>query len=144
MRPSSARLLHTSVRISDLTFPASSILLPRTRVIFVHLDNLISFAKRDRDGQVDGYLVGYLPDEVVLLFFRRGELISAASIGSHGRTVTSIGEGLRRLKSDPEPFLFPLFDVAHLFLHRFFGGGAFSAPGPADAVFEAVIEAFFT
>ena len=102
MRPSSARLLHTSVRISDLTFPASGILVPRTRAIFVHLDNLISFAKRDRDGRVDGYLVGYLPEEVVLLFFRKGELINAASIGPHGRAVTSISEGLRRLKSDPE------------------------------------------
>ena len=102
MRPSSARLLHTSVRVSDLTFPASGILVPRTRAIFVHVDNLISFAKRDRDGRVDGYLVGYLPEEVVLLFFRQGELISAASIGPHGRNTTSIGEALRRLKSDPE------------------------------------------
>ena len=102
MRPSSARLLHTSVRVSDLTFPASGILVPRTRAVFIHVDNLISFAKRDRDGRVDGYLVGYLPEEVVLLFFRMGELINAASIGPHGRTVISIGEGLRRLKSDPE------------------------------------------
>lgn len=102
MRPSSARLLHTSVRISDLTFPASGILVPRTRAIFIHVDNLISFAKRDRDGRVDGYLVGYLPEEVVLLFLRQGELINAATIGPHGRTVISIGEGLRRLKSDPE------------------------------------------
>jgi len=102
MRPSSARLLHTSVRVSDLTFPASGILVPRTRAIFIHVDNLISFAKRDRDGRVDGYLVGYLPEEVVLLFFRKGELINAASIGPHGRTITSVAEGLRRLKSDPE------------------------------------------
>jgi hypothetical protein len=102
MRPSSARLLHTSVRVSDLTFPASGILVPRTRAIFVHIDNLISFAKRDRDGRVDGYLTGYLPEEVVLLFFRSGELINAASIGPHGRTVVSIAEALRRFKSDPE------------------------------------------
>lgn len=102
MRSSSARLLHTSVRVSDLTFPASGILVPRTRAIFIHIDNLISFAKRDRDGRVDGYLAGYLPDEVVLLFFRKGELINAASIGPHGRAVTSVAEGLRRIKSDPE------------------------------------------
>jgi hypothetical protein len=102
MRSSSARLLHTSVRVSDLTFPASGILVPRTRAIFIHVDNLISFAKRDRDGRVDGYLVGYLPEETVLLFFRKGELINAASIGPHGRSITSIAEGLRRLRSDPE------------------------------------------
>lgn len=102
MRPSSARLLHTSVRISDLTYPASGILVPRTRAIFIHVDNLISFAKRDRDGRVDGYLAGYLPEEVVLLFFRQGDLINAATIGPHGRGTISIGEGLRRFKSDPE------------------------------------------
>jgi hypothetical protein len=46
--------------------------------------------------------VGYLPEEVVLLFLRKGELVNAASIGPHGRSVMAIGEGLRRLKSDPE------------------------------------------
>lgn len=102
MRYSSARLLNSSVRISDLTFPTSGVMLPRTRAIFVHLENLISFAKRDRDGRVDGYLTGYLPDEVVLLFFRQGEVINAASIGPAGRAIIAIGEALRRLKSDPE------------------------------------------
>jgi hypothetical protein len=102
MRPSSARLLNTSVRISEVTFPAAGILVPRTRAIFIHLDNLISFAKRDRDGKVDGYLVGYQPEEVVLLFFRKGEVINAASIGPVGRTLMPIAEALRRLKSDPE------------------------------------------
>lgn len=77
-------------------------MLPRTRAIFVHLDNLISFAKRDRDGRVDGYLVGYLPEEVVLLFFRQGEVINAASIGPAGRAIIAITEALRRLKADPE------------------------------------------
>jgi hypothetical protein len=102
MRPSSARLLHTSVRISDLTFPASGILVPRTRAVFIHVENLISFAKRDRDGRVDGYLAGYLPEEVVLLFFRKGEVINAASIGPRGRALISIPEALRRFKSEPE------------------------------------------
>jgi hypothetical protein len=102
MRYSSARLLHSSVRISDLTFPTSGIMLPRSRAIFVHLDNLISFAKRDRDGKVDGYLTGYLPDEDVLLFFRRGEVINAATIGPAGRGAIPISEALRRLKSEPE------------------------------------------
>ncbi len=102
MRPTSARLLRTSVRISDLTFPASGILVSRTRAIFVHLDNLLSFAKRDRDGRVDGYFAGYLPEEVVLLYFRGGELISATTIGPHGRSVIAVGEAIRRLKSDPD------------------------------------------
>jgi hypothetical protein len=102
MRPSSARLLDTSIRISELAFPAAGLMVPRTRAIFIHLDNLISFAKRDRDGYVDGYLVGYLPEEVVLLFFRKGDVINAATIGPAGRALLPIGEALRRLKSDPE------------------------------------------
>lgn len=102
MRPGGTRLLHSSVRLADLTFPASRLLVPRTRAVFIHLDNLISFAKRDRDGRVDGYLAGYLPDEVVLVFFRQGEVISAAALGDHSRRVISLGEGIRRLRSDPE------------------------------------------
>ncbi|MEO8294768.1 MAG: hypothetical protein ABI613_04565 [Gemmatimonadota bacterium] len=102
MRVSSARLLNSSVRIADLTFPASGVMLPRTRAIFVHLENLLSFAKRDRDGRVDGYLTGYLPEEDVVLFFRQGEVINAATIGPGGRAVVPISEALRRLKSDPE------------------------------------------
>jgi hypothetical protein len=102
MRSSSARLLHSSVRISDLTFPTSGIIINRTRTIFVHLDNLISFAKRDRDGRVDGYVAGYLPEELVLLFFRQGELINAAAIGPQGRTVIPVNEALKRIRSDPE------------------------------------------
>jgi hypothetical protein len=102
MRPSSARLLNSSVRISDLAFPASSLLVARTRAAFIHLDNLLSFAKADRDGRVDGYLVGYLPEEVVLLFFRKGEVISAGKIWEQGRRVLPVPDAIRRLRSEPE------------------------------------------
>ncbi len=102
MRPSSARLLNSSVRISDLAFPASSLLVARTRAAFIHLDNLLSFAKADRDGRVDGYLAGYLPEELVLVFFRKGEVISAARIWEQGRRVIAVADAIRRLRSDPE------------------------------------------
>lgn len=102
MRPSSARLLHSSVRISDLAYPASSLLVARCRAVFIHLDNLISFAKADRDGRVDGYLAGYLPEELVLLFFRKGEVISAGRIAAEERRVIPVTEALRRLRADPE------------------------------------------
>lgn len=102
MRSSSARLLHSSVRISDLAYPASSLLVARCRAVFVHLDNLLTFAKADRDGRVDGYLAGYLPEELVLLFFRKGEVISAGRIAADERRVIPVPEALRRLRSDPE------------------------------------------
>lgn len=102
MRASSARLLHTAVRLADITFPTTGLLLARTRLAFVHLDNLITFAKRDRDGRVDGFLAGYLPDELVLLFFRQGEVVNAASLRPEGRGIVPVGEALRRLKEEPE------------------------------------------
>ena len=102
MLVSGTRLLHSAIRLSDVAFPASEILLARTRLIYVHLDNLISFAKRDRDGKVDAYFLGYLPDELILLFFQKGELVTAAGIGAAQRSVLPVAEAVRRLKADPE------------------------------------------
>jgi hypothetical protein len=102
MRGSSARLAGSTVRLGDLSFPATGFLLARTRSLFVHLDNLVSFAKRDRDGRVDGYLAAWLPDEVLLLFMRRGELVNAVELTAAGRGVVPVGEALRRLRAEPE------------------------------------------
>lgn len=102
MRVSGTRLLHSAIRLSDVAFPASDTLLARTRLIYIHLDNLLSFAKRDRDGKVDAYFLGYLPDELILLFFQKGELVTAAGIGAGQRSVLPVAEAVRRLKSDPE------------------------------------------
>jgi len=102
MLVSGTRLLHSAIRLSDVAFPASEILLARTRLIYVHLDNLLSFAKRDRDGKVDAYFLGYLPDELILLFFQKGELVTAAGIGAAKRSVLPVAEAVRRLKADPE------------------------------------------
>jgi hypothetical protein len=102
MRGSSARLAGSTIRLGDLAFPASRFLLARTRSLFVDLDNLVSFAKRDRDGRVDGYLAGWLPDDVILLFVRRGEVVNAVELNATTRAVVPVGEALRRLRSDPE------------------------------------------
>jgi hypothetical protein len=102
MRASSARLLQTSVRLFDLVFPTTGQMITRTRIAFIDMDSVLSFAKRDRDGQVDAWLAGYLPDELVLLFFRRGEVVNAASLRPDGRAVISIAEALRRIHAEPE------------------------------------------
>jgi len=102
MRASTARLMNTPVRLADLVFPQTHRLIHRTRLAFVHLDNLLSFAKRDRDGRVDGYITAHLPDECLLLFFRKGEAVNAASIHTAGRQVITIGEGLRRMRAEVE------------------------------------------
>jgi hypothetical protein len=102
MRASTARLMNSPVRLADLVFPQTHRLIHRTRLAFVHLDNLLSFAKRDRDGRVDGYITAHLPDECLLLFFRKGEAVNAASIHTAGRQVITIVEGLRRMRAEVE------------------------------------------
>src|SRR5256884_9549840 len=96
MRASTARLMNSPVRLADLTFPQVNRLIHRTRLAFIHLDNLLAFAKRDRDGRVDGYITAYLPEECLLLFFRKGEAVNAASLHTGGRRGVAITEALNR------------------------------------------------
>ncbi len=102
MRASTARLMNSPVRLADLTFPQVNRLIHRTRLAFIHLDNLLAFAKRDRDGRVDGYITAYLPDECLLLFFRKGEAVNAASLHTSGRQVITITEALKRMRTEVE------------------------------------------
>jgi hypothetical protein len=102
MRASTARLTNSPVRLADLQFPEVNRLIHRTRLAFVHLDNLLAFAKRDRDGRVDGYIAAYLPDECLLLFFRKGEAVNAASLHTSGRQVVTITEALKRMRAEVE------------------------------------------
>ena len=102
MRASSARLMNTPVRLVDLTFPQAHRLIHRTRLTFIDLDNLLSFAKRDRDGRIDSYLVAWLPDECLLLLFKNGEPANAVVLHTTGREVVTIGDAVRRMKADAE------------------------------------------
>src|SRR5882762_306062 len=102
MRASTARLMNSPVRLADLTFPQVNRLIHRTRLAFVHLDNLFAFGKRDRDGRVDGFITAYLPEECLLLFFRKGEAVNAASLHTAGRQVITITEALKRMRAEVE------------------------------------------
>src|SRR5216117_245573 len=102
MRASAARLMNSPVRLADLEFPRAHGLIHRTRLAFIHLDNLLAWGKRDRDGRVDGYIAAYLPDECLLLFFRHGEAVNAASLHTAGRQVITITEALRRMRLEAE------------------------------------------
>ncbi|MEX2155932.1 MAG: hypothetical protein WD773_03725 [Gemmatimonadales bacterium] len=102
MRASTARLTNSPVRLADLQFPQVNRLIHRTRLAFIHFDNLLAFAKRDRDGRVDGYIAAYLPDECLLLFFRKGEAVNASSLHTAGRQVITITEALKRMRAEME------------------------------------------
>src|SRR5437899_1811220 len=102
MRASTARLMNSPVRLADLMFPQVNRLVHRTRLAFIHLDNLLAFAKRDRDGRVDGYITAYLPDECLLLFFRKGEAVNAASLDTTGRQVITLTAAPKRMRAEAE------------------------------------------
>ena len=102
MRASTARLTNSPVRLADLQFPQVNRLIHRTRLAFIHLDNVLAYAKRDRDGRIDGYIAAYLPDECLLLFFRKGEAVNAATLHSAGRQVITITEALKRMRAEVE------------------------------------------
>lgn len=102
MRASTARLLNSPVRLAELVFPQAGRLIHRTRLAFIHLDNVLTFAKRDRDGRVNGYLTAYLPDECLLLFVRNGDPVNAASLQSSGRHLITIAEAVKHMRAEAE------------------------------------------
>src|ERR1700704_1176149 len=102
MRQSTAVLTETQVRLNDLHFPHNRVHIHRTRLAFIHLDNLLHYAKIDRDGRLDGYVAAYLPDEVILLLLRRGEVINAVCFAERGRQVMPIAQALKDIHEEIE------------------------------------------
>ncbi len=102
MRASQAVLADTGVKLWDLVFPCSQVLLARTRVPYVSVDGLIAFSKRDRDGKVDAYLAAYLPDEVILIYFLTGEVVNATMLTPVGRFAVPIAQALQHIEAEAE------------------------------------------
>ena len=68
-----------SLPAGGLRFPRSRVLLPRTRLAYVHLRNLFTDAKRDRAARVFGYVCVWLPDGFLLFFMQEGEIVNATA-----------------------------------------------------------------
>lgn len=68
-----------SLPAGGLRFPRFRVLLPRTRLAYVHLRNLFTDAKRDRSARVFGYVCVWLPDEFLLFFMQEGEIVNATA-----------------------------------------------------------------
>jgi hypothetical protein len=88
--------------VAGLRFPYTRALLPRTRLAYVHLRNLLSDAKRDRSARVSGYVAIWLPEEFLVLYLQRGELVNACA--SDGKTFHSlaIAAAVDRVPAEPE------------------------------------------
>ena len=87
---------------AQLRYPHGRVLLARTKLAYVHLRNLISDAKRDRTARVAGYVAIWLPEEVVLLFLREGEVVNAVRLTGRGAEPTAIASALGRVPAEPE------------------------------------------
>jgi len=91
------------VAAAQLRYPRVRALLPRTRLAYVHLQNLLTDAKRDRSARVFGYVAIWLPDELLLLYMEEGELVNATATadGQHWRALP-IGEAVAKVPSAAE------------------------------------------
>ena len=88
--------------VAGLRYPHSRVLLPRTRLAYIHLRNLLSDAKRDRSARVSGYVAVWLPEEFVVLFLQRGEVVNATVLNKAGWRPIAISSALERIPAEPE------------------------------------------
>jgi hypothetical protein len=87
---------------AGLRFPSARVLLPRTRLAYIHLRNLLTDAKRDRAARVSGYVAIWLPEEFVLLYMQRGELVNASIREKSGARAIAIAKALEKVPPEPE------------------------------------------
>jgi hypothetical protein len=83
-------------------FPQSRTLLPRTRLAYIHLRNLLTDAKRDRAARIAGYVAIWLPEEMILLYMINGELVNATLADAKGSRAVAISYALERVPPEPE------------------------------------------
>ena len=88
--------------VTGLHYPSLRVLLPRTRLAYVHLKNLLTDAKRDRSARVSGYVAIWLPEELVVLYLRRGELVNAAHHDGKTFQPIAIGPAVDMVPVEPE------------------------------------------
>jgi hypothetical protein len=88
--------------LAGLRFPHERVLLPRTKLAYVHLRNLLTDAKRERAARVYGYVAIWLPEELVLLYLQEGELVNATTLSPSGAMVIPIADALDKVPPEPE------------------------------------------
>ncbi|MFL5579820.1 MAG: hypothetical protein ACJ8AO_05555 [Gemmatimonadaceae bacterium] len=87
---------------AGLRFPYERTLLPRTKLAYVHLRNLLTDAKRDRAARVFGYVAIWLPEEFLMLYMQRGEVVNATTYDGRVFQAVAIAEALERVPTEPE------------------------------------------
>lgn len=88
--------------VTGLRYPCTRVLLPRTRLAYVHLKNLLTDAKRDRGARVSGYVAIWLPEEFLVLYLQSGELVNACLHDGHAFQPIAIGAAVEKVPTEPE------------------------------------------
>ncbi|MBW7933158.1 MAG: hypothetical protein H3C62_05985 [Gemmatimonadaceae bacterium] len=91
------------VAAGHLRYPKVRALLPRTRLAYVHLQNLLTDAKRDRAARVFGYVAIWLPEEFLVLYMEEGDVVNATATADGRRwRALPISEALAMVPSAAE------------------------------------------
>ena len=88
--------------VAGLRYPYSRVMLPRTRLAYVHLKNLLTDAKRDRSARLSGYVAVWLPEEFVVLYMQHGEVVNATVMDAKGWRAVAISSALERIRAEQE------------------------------------------
>ncbi|MDQ6634394.1 MAG: hypothetical protein M3Z10_06505 [Gemmatimonadota bacterium] len=88
--------------VTGLRYPCTRVLLPRTRLAYVHVKNLLTDAKRDRGARVSGYVAIWLPEEFLVLYLQGGELVNACLHDGHVFQPIAIGAAVEKVPIEPE------------------------------------------
>src|ERR1044071_8870637 len=88
--------------IASLRFPFTRVLLPRTRLAYIHLRNLLTDAKRDRAARISGYVAIWMPEELVILYLLGGEVANATTRDAKGCRALAISSALEKVPNEPE------------------------------------------
>ena len=88
--------------VAGLRYPTSRVMLPRTRLAYVHVRNLLTDAKRDRSARLSGYVAIWLPEEFVILYLQHGEVVNATIMDAKGWRAVGITSALDHLPAEPE------------------------------------------
>lgn len=89
-------------QLAALRFPYTRVALPRTRLAYVHLRNLLTDAKRDRSARISGYVAITQLDQLVMFYMIEGEVVNATVRDPRGAQAVPITAALEIIPSEPE------------------------------------------
>jgi hypothetical protein len=88
--------------VAGLRFPTTRVLLPRTRLAYIHVRNLLTDAKRERSARVSAYVAVWLPEEFIIFYLQRGEVVNATVRDGVGGRAVGISTALEQIPAEPE------------------------------------------